>query len=51
MAVSGLCGEVRRSGHEAEAPKAPLKVPPLSEAITVDRLFEKEEVLARRRRI
>jgi phage terminase large subunit len=34
-----------------EAPKAPLKVPPLSEAITVDRLFEKEEVLARRKRI
>jgi phage terminase large subunit len=34
-----------------EAPKAPPKVPPLSEAITVDRLFEKEEVLARRKRI
>jgi hypothetical protein len=34
-----------------EAPKAPPKVPPLSEAITVDRLFEKEDVLARRKRI
>jgi hypothetical protein len=44
---------VRLSGILAkrDAPKAPLKVPPLSEAITVDGLFEKQDVLARRRRI